>query len=305
MKWFQQNRFFRLFLVALGVATIGSLWFLFHEKAAAKAARARLETTVNELTRLHRSVPFPNSDNLRKLRAETKSYRASIAALEQKLEGRILPILPLEPNEFQSQLRLAVNEIVDHAATAKVQVPANFNLGFDRYSSSLPDAGAAPRLGQELRAIEWLVNTMINARIDAVTGLSRTPLPEEDVASGRSSAEGRTNPVVAKQKLVASATVELAFSGSPSAVRRVVNELTAAKDQFYIIRSLVVRNQVAQGPKRAAAASPLAPEPMAAPDLPLAPGTRQSIVFIVGTEHLDVAMKVEIVRFRLGNSESR
>ena len=52
MNWFQQNRFLGAFLVALGFVSILSLFFLLREKGAADAAQSRLESTINELTRL-------------------------------------------------------------------------------------------------------------------------------------------------------------------------------------------------------------------------------------------------------------
>src|SRR4029077_21090352 len=118
------------------------LCFLDHEKRASHDASARLEATVNERNRLRRSAPFPNEKNLHKTKAQTESYRTALLALESELKVRTLPKLPLQPNEFQAQLRLAVSEVQDAAAKAKMQLPASFNLGFDEYASSLPDGQA-------------------------------------------------------------------------------------------------------------------------------------------------------------------
>jgi len=303
MNWFQQNRFLGMFLGALGLVTLLSLWFVWHEKGAADAAQARLEETVNELSRLRRSTPFPDEENLKKTKAQTEGYRASLLALEVELKTRMFPRLPLQPNEFQAQLRLAVNDVVDHAASARVQLPATFNLGFDPYASSLPNLEAAPRLGRQLRAIEWVVNTIIDAHVDSLSRLTREPLPEEKsapettptpgrvVRPGRSAPDGKT--------VVDSAAIDLAFSGSPSAVRRVINQIAAARDQFYVIRTLVVKNQVDKGPKRGG------PEAAAPAPAPVAGGKEPGISFIVGTEHLDVAARIEILRFNFPEKETR
>ena len=47
----------------------------------------------------------------------------------------MFPRLPLQPNEFQAQLRLAVTAVQDRAGANKVQLPASFNLGFDEYAN--------------------------------------------------------------------------------------------------------------------------------------------------------------------------
>ena len=311
MNWFQQNRLLGSFLVAFGLATLLSLLFLFHEKSRANEAHAKLEATVNELTRLRRGMPFPNAENLSKTRRQTEAYRASLLALEEELKTRIYPQLPLQPNEFQAQLRLAVNSVSDRAAANKVQLPANFNLGFDPYATSLPNSDVAPRLGQQLRAIEWVVNTLIDAHVDALTGLVRPPLPEEKAAPTppprptHAPAARTSKPARPAEKIVDATSVELAFSSSPAGARRFLNQVAAAKDQFYVIRTLVIKNQVDKGPKRGGpeAATPL-PTP---PPGRVSPGQSKqpSITFIVGTEHLDVATRIEITRFNFPEKEVR
>ena len=311
MNWFQQNRFLGSFLVAFGLATLLSLFFLFHEKSRANQAHSRLEERANELTRLRRGMPFPNAENLSKTRTQTEAYRASLLALEEELKSRMYPQLPLQPNEFQAQLRLAVNSVSDRAAANKVQLPANFNLGFDPYATSLPNSGAAPRLGRQLRAIEWMVNTLIDAHIDALTSLVRPPLPEEKAAPTppprptHAPAARTVKPARPTEKIVDSSSVELAFSSSPAGARRFLNQTAAAKDQFYVIRTLVIKNQVDKGPKRggAEAAAPILTPPTAG----ARPGRSKepAITFIVGAEHLDVAARIEITRFNFPEKEVR
>jgi hypothetical protein len=310
MNWFQQNRFLGVFLGALGVATLVSLYFLFHEKRASHDASARLEATVNERNRLCRSVPFPNDKNLRKTKAETESYRSALLTLESGLKARMLPKLPLQPNEFQAQLRLAVSEVQDAAAEAKMQLPASFNLGFDEYASSLPDGQAAPLLGQQLRAIERIVNMAIEAHLDSLGALTRTPLPEEK-SVGHTPNVANTDPSLSSNnsppEIVRFSAIDLFFSGSPAAARRVINQIAACKEQVYVIRTLVVKNQVDKGPKRSESETIAAPPPLA-PKKPASSApkaTQEGITFIVGTEHLDLAARIEIVSFSFPEKETR
>ena len=311
MNWLQPDRFLGAFFSLFGLTTLLALWFLVHEKTAAQRVEARLEATVNELARLRRNRPFPNEENLRTTRAQIDSYRASLLVLETELKSRMFPRVPLQPNEFQAQLRLAVNDVAEHAASAKVQLPANFHLGFDQYATSLPNSEAAPRLGRQLRAIEWVVNTIIDAHADSLGGLSRAPLPEEKSAVSTIPRPGTgvvrpTKRAAAKEKIVDSATIDLTFSGSPAAIRRVINQIAATKDQFYVLRTLVVKNQVDKGPRRGGPEG--APAPAPPPDFPGSAGARvkqAGINFIVGTEHLEVAARIEILRFSFPEKEIR
>jgi hypothetical protein len=307
MSWFQQDKFGAGFFVALALATLLSLFFLLREKGTADAARSRLESNVAELTRLRRSVPFPSEENLRKTRAQSDSYRSSLIALEHKMKARMFPELPIQPNEFQAQLRAATTDVTEHAQAARVRLPGNFHLGFDEYATSLPDSLAAPRLGRQLRAIQWLANTVVETHIDSINSLSRAPLPEEPAAFIPTPAHARSGrpPKAAggKEKIMEWATVDLAFSGSPAAVRRALNQIATAPEQFYVLRALRIKNQVDKGPPRGG------PErvPVADPSPAGATGkeTAPNISFIVGTEHVDVAAKVEILQFSAAEKEAR
>jgi len=310
MNWFRQNRFLGTFLAALAFAILLSGWFLLHEKGAAAEGQERLDATVNELNRLRASSPFPNEENLNKTKVQTESYRTSLQSLEAELKTRMFPRPSLQPNEFQAQLRQAVIAVSERARASKVQLPENFNLGFDEYATSLPNGEAAPRLGRQLRAIEWLVNTILAAHVDSLNSLVRSPLPEEKATATptplRAGAAGAVHKAAAESgKIVDAASVDLTFTGSPAAVRKVFNHVTSAKEQFYIIRTLQVKNQADKGPKRGEPASAGAPAPPPAEAGTTGKAPEQGITFIVGNEHLNVAAKIEVVRFNLPEKGTR
>lgn len=315
MSWFRQNRFLGSFLIVFGVLSILALYFLFHEKGLADEGQARLESTATDLNRLRAIKPFPNETNLRKTREQVERYRDSLAALESELKTRTLPAVPIQPNEFQAQLRQTVNSLVERAASNKVKLPDHFYLGFDEYATSLPNSLAAPLLGQELQAIAIVADLIVDAHVDALTSLTRTPLPEENPAAtpapekerGRSRGRGKTAEPKGKEAaaaVIASHAVEIGFSASPTAARKVLNGIATAKDQLFVIRTLNVKNQVDKGPPRGSTsgtAAPPTPTPATSPSgTPAAAG----ISFIVGTEHLDVQMKIEIINL-LPEKETR
>jgi hypothetical protein len=311
MNWFQQNRFLGTFLAALVFATLLSGYFLCHARSKAGAQQERLDATIGELNRLRASDPFPNEENLRKTREQTDSYRTSLHALEDELKHRMFPRPPLQPNEFQAQLREAVIAVSERARVSKVRMPEKFNLGFDEYATSLPNSMAAPRLGRQLKAIEWLANSMIEAHVDSLTSLARSALPEEKIAAtptpppGRSRGGAVSKAAAGDARIVDSTSVSFVFTGSPAAARKVLNRVTSAREQFYIIRTLQVKNSADKGPKRGAAAvsnaAAVPPGPAGAAGKAPEPG----IAFIVGNEHLRIAARIEIVRFNLPEKEAR
>jgi hypothetical protein len=304
MNWFRQNKFLGGFLIALGLALIFALWFLLHEKGVADDAQAQLETTISQLNRLRSSRPFPSEENLRRMRAQTDGYRDSLGELEAELKARTLPLKPLQPNEFQAQLRQSVNDVVAQAATNEVQLPGNFYLGFDAYATSLPNPTAAPLLGRELAAIKLLVAAVVDARVDALIGFTRAALPEEKPTppptptnSRRRASRANEVPNVA----VTADALEISYAASPAAARKALNQITKMKEQLFIIRTLNVKNQVDKGPKRGG--SP-APTPVAARAAnPTA--SAAAVNFIVGTEHISVAARIDIINLRQPAPEIR
>ena len=310
MNWFQQNRFLGAFFIATALATLLSGYFLIHQKGAAAEQQERLDATISELNRLRASAPFPNEENLRKTKAQTDSYRTSLQALEDELKNRMFPRPPLQPNEFQAQLRQAVLAVSERARAGKVQLPENFNLGFDEYATSLPNSLAAPRLGRQLRAIEWLLETIIEAHVDSLNGLTRSALPEEKASAPATPPPARSRagqaPKVAEENagIIDSTSVNISFTGSSAAMRKLFNQVTSKKEQFYIIRTLQVKNPADKGPKRGEPGVPSAPASMPAAGA-RGRAAEPAITFIVGNEHLNVAAKVEILRFNIQEKEVR
>jgi hypothetical protein len=284
MTWFRENRFLGTFLVLFGVGTLVAAWFLFRAKADWDETSARFSNAASELNRLERLNPYPSADNLRKMKAHAEDYASALAKLKGELKMRVAPVAPMAPNEFQSHLQVAINAVTDKAHANKVKLPDKFCLGFDEFASALPNESAAPLLGQELVQIEWLVNGLVDARVDSLTAFHRVPLRDE---KGTAAPSATT--------LLERNAVELTFLAAPAAARKVINQIAGANPQFCIIRLLHVRNEKDKGPPResAEASAPSVPSP--SPPANATPAAALS--FIVGTEKIETTAKVEIVRF--------
>jgi len=160
-----------------------------------------------------------------------------------------------------------------------VKLPDKFYLGFDEFASALPKEVVAPLLGQELVQIEWLMSSLVDARVEAVTAFRRTSSPEKRGAG----------PLPAGSKSLERNVVEATFLSTPGVARKVINQIAGASQHFCIIRLLHVRNDEEKGPPREVAG-----DTAAAPAKP-APGT--ALNFIVGNERIETTAKIEIVRF--------
>jgi hypothetical protein len=301
MSWFRENRFLGTFLIGFGICILGALWFFFSAKSDRDEAAERFNNASTELGRLERLNPYPNPDNLRKMKAHAEDYASALAKLKDELKMRVAPAAPMAPNEFQSHLRVAMNAVADKARANKVKLPDKFYLGFDEFASALPNESTAPLLGQELVQIEWLVNSLLDARVESLNAFRRTPLREERGAAALPTATAAPKPgaTPAAANLFERNVVEVTFLSTPAAARKVINQIAGANQQFCIIRLLHVRNENDKGPLRE-----IAGETAAVPSIPSASPAAKAppaaaLNFIVGMEKIETTARIEIVRFTL------
>lgn len=305
MKWFQQNRWLGMFLIAVGICVLSAGILLYSTKTRWSVASQAFETAAAERSRLERLDPFPNDANYRKLKVLLEHYGVALDKFKEELKKEVAPAPPLAPNEFQSRLRQAVVATLNRARTSNVKLPDKFQLGFAEFTTAMPKTGVAPLLGQELSQIQMLINILLDAKVDGVTFFHRVPLPEERTATpgpapkttpapsrkasparGQKSgkpAEPAATPSPAA--LVERNFVDLTFKAAPSAARKVLNEIASSTGQFFIIRTVSVRNENDKGPPREKTAE-------------ANPSTAETgLNFIVGNEHIEVSARIEMLRF--------
>jgi len=289
MKWLQDNPF----LAGLSAVTLigaGILGFLLSQVLTQyQEASDGYAQAVQKLHTLQNRVPFPNSENLEKNKAVADQYKNDLASLRAKLSAMVPPINPaIKPQQFQDDLRAAVNDTVDKATQGGVTLPKDFYLGFGQYANSLPSEQAAPALARQLGLIKDLVQRLIAFKIQSLDFLERTPLPQEGAAAA---AKPAAAPAV---KVLERFPFDIAFTSEQSKFRVALNSLLSS-DQFLIIRALNVQNSSTTAPA-------IAPEggdsnagsPQAAP---AAGGGQQNLNVILGRELVQVAARIEMIEF--------
>src|SRR6266404_5382713 len=289
MNWYRENRWLGNFLIAFAVTALLALFFLFSARSGFTEASAQFNEAATERNRLEHLNPFPNEGNFRKTRTALDDYGATLTKLKAELRAQVLPVEPIAPNEFQSRLRRAIVNTTEKARANRVKLPENFHLGFDEFRTTLPTTAAAPLLGQELAQVELLFGILIDARVDAIAAVKRTTPPAEATAAPTPSKKPSGPANAAPPALVERSIVDLTFTASPSAMRKVLNQIASSDRQFFIVRTLYVRNEQLKGPSREqsnaapAAATPTAPT--------------SGLKFIVGNEHVEATATIETVRF--------
>jgi hypothetical protein len=308
MNWFRQNRLLGALLIAFGICVLSSVILLFWTGGKLATARSEFNKTAAEYARLEALDPFPNEANYHKSKDYIENYRVTLDKFKEELKKEMIAEAPLAPNEFQSRLRQAIVATLNRARASNTKLPDNFRLGFDEFATALPKTALTQLLGQELSQVQLLIGILLDARIDSVTSFRRAPLSEETEAKAARTATpvpGRRGS--SSQKAIPSQTsaiapkvferniVQLTFKAGPDAARKVLNEIASSSGQFYIIRTLYVRNEKDQAPQREKSAEPAPAAAGAA--APNQPAPAAALNFIVGNEHVEVSATIEMLRF--------
>jgi len=269
-------------LIGIGAVFVigcGGLGYLISSTGSQLAdLRQTYETESGKYNRLRGLPLYPSAANLKLLDEQKEVAIQAAESLRKKLEPMVVPLEEITPEQFQDKLRASVSALVSHAQEVGVALPEKFYLGFDQYQSQPPKAEAAAPLWRQLKAMEFVVTTLIDSKVDAVTAIERTPLPEE--------ASSKPQP----QQLVAAFPFKIGFTADQPNFRKGFNEIVRNNRQFFITRSLVVKNSNEK----------TTPKAQADPNPAGAEGEEKkeaNLAYIVGTEKVNVSLGLEMVVF--------
>jgi hypothetical protein len=268
-------------LAVVFLAGAGGLGYMISkasgEYSEARTAYERKSATYNRLRGLSL---FPNQANLDKLEEQKEVATQSAEALRKKLEPMSFPLETITPEQFQDRLRATVSAVSEKALDAGMKIPDKFYLGFDQYQSQPPKAEAAAPLWRQLKAIELVVTTLIEGNINALDSIQRTALPEE---GGKASQAG----------LVSAFPFEIQFTADQGHFRKVLNEIVGNQKQFFIARSIIVKNEHDKPTPRASAQGGASGEAAQEGGA----SKEAALQYIVGTEKINATLRLEMVVF--------
>jgi hypothetical protein len=285
MSWASENKFLTGFGVVLlaGVGTLGYLTYSAMGKY--ETASGEFESAGGELKRLQGVKPFPDDKNLKDLIAQKQTLADKLAGLQTELQGRTLKVEPMPKEKFQDLLKATVAKIMAKAPEVKVTFPEGFYMDCAKYQTTPPEDAAAPVLARQLRAMELVVQVLLNAGGIEVKELKRELVPEEKggaKAPAPRPVPGKGRPGqpadrdTPQRKLIEKTGFRITFTAPDAVLRQVLNNIVASKDQLFIVRRLELKNSAPEPPPKITGlaftpAAPAAPEAPPSPDAPAAP----------------------------------
>jgi hypothetical protein len=302
MNWIKQNTFLTGFFAAMLIGIGGLGYFLISAKGAAEEAKSAYSQTSGELTNLQGQKISRNQQNLTKLNTQRDKAVQVTKEFQSLLTKMSFPIEAMTPEQFQDRLRKARTALIERGGGTTTFPKDKFYVGFEEYENQPPIKEAVPALGRELKAIEWLCNDLIDAKVAEISSIKRDKLPEESgkpavPATGGGAPNrgggpggGGQNRRDDSRALMTKSGVDLEFRCTQQALAIFLNSLVDPKvPQFYIIRNLTVKNEKDKGPEKFVAAG--------APGLPAANDVKVNAGFPLGQEQVLVSMRIEIVDF--------
>ena len=276
MNWIRENKFLAGFIGVMTLGIVGLGFLLMQAMGNYEAVHTTYMQKVQQLQTLQNLEPYPNQTNLDRYQDQKAVLAGVVSGLEQKLAQVQFPMDPtMTPAKFQVKLQGVVSDEIAKAKGYNIQLPDKFALGFDKYLSAPPVQAAAAPLDRELKAMQFVFDELLDGPgVESIASnppVNRTPLPEE--------LGGKT-----PTSLLVKSPVEITFVADMLKLRKVLNDLSQTNKQFYIVRVLQIKNK---GDK------PL----LKADALKNRTDKAGNLVYVLGTEKLEITLSLEIVNF--------
>lgn len=298
MNWFKQNPIAVVLIVVAVIGTGATSYLAVDAQARRDEAQANLDSQLQKLKQFQNQKPFPTESNLKAVQSSLKEYREEIAKYRTALAAMEEPLAPINPQEFQDDLRKAVDELRKKALEKGVTLPENFFYGFDEYQATPPSQQEVGELNREFRIIRRLTDEIVDLKIGSIASLKRQEIP---TPSATPSATPTPTPAAKpgatpapKAPSISTKTFTITFTSPQEKLLTAFNMIQDA-DEFLLIRSLTMDNTSPQPPLRSQSgdSSPTEgiPTPSASASAP------ETIQAVLGRESVIASLTIEILDF--------
>jgi hypothetical protein len=303
---------------AVVVAFGGSLYFAIDALNLESESLESVSTISQKIEKLNKSPIPPTTEYLKALESQKSAITEKIESLQQLARKIDIPTVDMSPEDFQKALNQKAQNIAEKAAKESIQIPADFYLDFNQYLQKLPNKEITPFMGRQLSAVGLLLDILLDSlplELKSFERKSADKLPDYTIvdtttntatttqaapSSANASAKGSKKQESAPRKASLSAqSFELAFSTRPERLRTFLNAISSEQGAFFIIRNLKVTNSKQKGPLKNTEPQPgeipgNIPDPNV-PDPLAAPTNEAASPYIVGEEHIDVKISIDLV----------
>lgn len=334
MNWIKENKSLAAILGVMIAGAIALAALLFMSYTAYNESVEKWKTTSENVKRLKSAKLYPDTTNVAAKEKMVSEYADKVNLLRATLlDSKVQQaVKPISETEFQAKLKERANTVKRLAEGSQVLLPADFALGFDEYTGSLPRTPeVAADLNVHLDVMEKLITALIQSGVKSVDLLERTKLPNEKavvaapVVAPKSTKAKNANTKNKNKTIITAAAaaepvldrypIKLMVTTDQGPFQNLINALAnpSKLPHFLVVRQLRVENEKLDGPlkseiriSRDTVSTETTAAPAAAPSG--APAGTQVIVppkaspkdaiTIMGEEKLKLYLEVDYIRFR-------
>ena len=294
MNWFKKNLIASVLLVVAVIGTGTTSYLAVNATARRDAAQANLDAQLQKLKQFQNQKPFPTNQSLKAIKESLEEYRSELGKYRTALASMKSTLTPINPQEFQDDLRKAVDELRKTAIEKSVTLPDNFFYGFDEYQAAPPSQQEVGELNREFGIMRRIADELVSLKIGSIGSLKRQEIVAQPPATMPSKPAKPGATTESKAPCISTKTFTITFTAPQEKLLTAFNMIQDA-DEFLLIRSLTLDNTSPQPPLRTQPG-----EASIFPGLPV-PGASEknadTIQAILGRESVSASLTIEIFDF--------
>ena len=331
MSWIQQNKA-PAAIIGVSVAGAAGLGFMLFQSWSGFGAKLEEFNMLNSsIAGLNSAVLAPTPENLARKQALVGEFTTEAGRLQTVLATlqSDVKVESISDTGFQAKLKTRIAETRKLAGTA-MALPAEFNLGFDRYNSELPPSNeVATELSGYLDSVEEIVKAMVASGVAQLDMIERSDLASEKGAAPAPKGRRPGQPAAAAApELVERRQVRAMITADQSALQMLLSKLASPSEMphFTVVRLVRIENERQEGPLRAevglhtlvpAEGDAAAPPPVVAPaegaaaegeekkTIAAVKPAGQDAVNVLGEEKLRAYLEIDLVSFKAATAAAR
>lgn len=335
MNWIKENKSLAGILGVMIAGAVALAVLLFMSYTAYNDSVEKWKSTSENVKRLKSAKLYPDTANVAAKEKMVSEYADKVNLLRATLlDSKVQQaVKPISETEFQAKLKDRANTVKRLAEGSQVLLPADFALGFDEYTGSLPRTPeVAADLNIHLDVMEKLVTALIQSGVKSVDMLERTKLPNEKAAvaapviapkstkTKSANTKGKNKTIItaaaAAEPVLDRYPIKLMLTTDQGPFQTLMNTLAnpSKLPHFLVVRQLRVENEKLDGPLKSeirisrdsvstettAAAPAAAPSGAPAGTQVIVPpkASAKDAITIMGEEKLKLYLEVDYIRFR-------
>ena len=301
MNWLKQNPIAIVLIVVAIIGTGVTSYLAVDAQSRRDEAQANLDSQLQKLKQFENQKPFPTDQSLKALKESLEEYRTELAKYRTALAAMEAPLDPINPQEFQDDLRKAVDELKKNAIGKGVGLPDDFFYGFDAYQTAPPSQQEVGELNREFRVIRRITDSLVELKIGSIGSLKRQEtLPKAPVTPAAPPAKPGAPNESPKPPAISTKTFIISFTAPQEKLLTAFNIIQDARE-LLLIRSLALDNTSPQPPPRSQPGGSSASHGVPVPGGSQKPS--ETIQAILGRESVTASLTVEILDFPAWVSE--